>query len=64
MLKITLLLLLDILNKETIILRGIDGVSYNGNTNSAAYLALQRAYRQLFTSKGGSRTNAVKVSGL
>ena len=60
----SLTFLLDILNKEGNILRAIDRVAYNGNTNRAAYLALQRAYRQLFTTAGGSRANAVKVSGL
>ena len=58
------LLILGILNKEKNIVRAIDRVSYNGNTNSAAYLALQRAYRRLFTAGGGSRSGAVKVSDL
>ena len=53
---------LGILNKEGNILRAIDRISYNGDTNSAAYLALNRAKTQLFSSIGGSRPGAVKVS--
>ena len=44
------------------ILRAIDRVSYNGEADSAAHLALQRARRKLFTKIGGSRIEAVKVS--
>jgi hypothetical protein len=50
------------LNKEAVILRAIDRVSYNGEADSAAHLALQRARRKLFTKIGGSRIEAVKVS--
>lgn len=51
-----------ILNKEGNILRAIDRISYSGDTNNAAHLALRRAYRELFTTAGGSRGEAVKVS--
>lgn len=49
-------------NKEENMLRVIDRMLFIGGSNSAAHQALELAHTELFTAKGGSRNEAVKVS--